>query len=270
MSESGSSESGNGSKSSDPGSTPENMTGSRRGRMHDAEGAREALLNAAEEVFAEHGFDGARVDAIAETAGYNKSLIFQYFGDKLGLYAAVIRRADDQTRKFQNRVLLTLMGANPTRDINRLKKLFGEYVGWYFDYLVENPRIMRIFNWEMAEGWQTFSKIMTERDFQDVEDFAPLFAQFQNAGIMRAEPSPLVQFTTAIFMSHVYLAVLPLYEILHYGGDLESAEALARAREFLIEFIVNGLFILPEKRPNSGSKRKTAASRRKPASKRQT
>ena len=58
--------------------------------MHDAEGAREAILNAGEEVFAEHGFDGARIDAIAKSSGYNKSLIFQYFGDKLGLYAAVI------------------------------------------------------------------------------------------------------------------------------------------------------------------------------------
>jgi TetR/AcrR family transcriptional regulator len=271
------SESGSGSKSSDPGSTTENTPGSRRGRMHDAEGAREALLNAAEEVFAEHGFDGARVDAIAETAGYNKSLIFQYFEDKLGLYAAVIRRADDQTRQFQNRVMLTLMSTDPTRDINGLKKLFGEYVGWYFDYLVENPRILRIFNWEMAEGWQTFSKIMTERDFQDVEDFAPVFAQFQSAGIMRAEPSPLMHFTTALFMSQVYLAILPLYNVLLSGADLRSAEALAHAREFVIEFIVNGLFILPGKRPSSGSKRKIASfqyavqsSRRKPASKRKT
>ena len=58
---------------------------SRRGRAHDAQAAREAILNAAEAVFAEHGFDGARIDAIAALAGYNKSLIFQYFDDKLGL-----------------------------------------------------------------------------------------------------------------------------------------------------------------------------------------
>ncbi len=45
--------------------------GSRRGRAHDAEGARQTILDAAEEVFAEHGFDGARIDAIAEVAGYN-------------------------------------------------------------------------------------------------------------------------------------------------------------------------------------------------------
>src|SRR5712692_11153537 len=74
-------------------------------RERDAEVARQAILNAAEEVFAEHGFDGARIDAIARVAGYNKSLIFQYFGDKLGLYAEMIRRADEQTREVQNQAL---------------------------------------------------------------------------------------------------------------------------------------------------------------------
>ena len=54
-----------------PSSEPE--PGSRRGRTHDAEGAREAILNAAEEVFAEHGFDGARIDSIAKVAGYNRA-----------------------------------------------------------------------------------------------------------------------------------------------------------------------------------------------------
>src|SRR2546426_766171 len=64
----------------------------RRGRTHDAEGAREAILTAAEAVFAEHGFDGARIDAIAKSSGYNSSLLFHYFGDKLGLYAEVVKR----------------------------------------------------------------------------------------------------------------------------------------------------------------------------------
>src|SRR5437763_8117985 len=83
--------------------------GSRRGRAHDAEGAREAILNAAEEVFAEHGFDGARIDAIAAEAGYNKSLIFHYFDDKLGLYAEVVRRADQEMTALQMRVLTPLL-----------------------------------------------------------------------------------------------------------------------------------------------------------------
>src|SRR5881396_1386884 len=80
-----------------------------RGRAHDAEGAREAILNAAEEVFAEHGFDGARIDAIAAASGYNKSLIFQYFDDKLGLYAAVVRRTERQMDAIQRQVFTSLL-----------------------------------------------------------------------------------------------------------------------------------------------------------------
>lgn len=49
--------------------------------------SREAILTAAEIVFAEHGFDGALVDMIARVAGDDKKLIFRYFRDKLGLYA---------------------------------------------------------------------------------------------------------------------------------------------------------------------------------------
>ncbi|HET9221202.1 MAG TPA: helix-turn-helix domain-containing protein, partial [Roseiflexaceae bacterium] len=84
---------------------------SRRGRkrVYDAERTREAILDAAEAVFAEHGFDGVSVDAIAAAAGYNKSLIFQYFGDKLGLYTEVVKRADQAMTELLAQVLAPLL-----------------------------------------------------------------------------------------------------------------------------------------------------------------
>ncbi|NRS50047.1 helix-turn-helix domain-containing protein [Brevibacillus sp. HB2.2] len=45
------------------------------------------ILIAAEELFAEHGFSATRIDTIASVAGYIKSLIYQYYQDKLGLYS---------------------------------------------------------------------------------------------------------------------------------------------------------------------------------------
>ena len=228
-----------GSKPSKPGSRQPELVG-KRGRMHDAEATREAILNAAEEVFAQHGFDGARIDAIAEKAGYNKSLIFQYFDDKLGLYAAVVRRADDQTRVMQDKALMALRDDDVTLSPNQLRDLMGDYVGQYFDYLIEHPQVMRIFNWEMAEGWQTFSKILTQRDFEDVEVFTPIFQKFQKAGLLRSKADPMLQFSSAIFMSHVYLGVLPLYRVLLPDADLSSPAMLKDARDFIVEFTVNG------------------------------
>jgi TetR/AcrR family transcriptional regulator len=230
----------------------------RRGRMHDAEGTREAILDAGEKVFAEHGFDGARIDAIADESGYNKSLIFQYFGDKLGLYSAVIRRADSDMRGWQDEALSELQEMELTMKTGRIRDLLRRFVGLYFDYLVEHPNVLRIYNWEMAEGWQTFSKIWNERDRQDVAEFTPVFANIQRAGLMRAEPNPLIQYAVALFSCHTYLAVRSMYKSLVPDQDFDSAAVTEAGREFLIEFITNGLLIDGHARKQSQLKKASA------------
>jgi AcrR family transcriptional regulator len=218
--------------------------GSRRGRTRNAEGARDAILDAAEQVFAQHGFDGARIDAIAAAAGYNKSLIFQYFDDKLGLYGEVIRRADDQTRSMQDEALSALHG-EAALDPRQLRELLSGYVGWYFDYLVEHPRIARIYVWEMAEGWQTFAKIMSQRDFDDIDQFTPVLERLQASGLLRSDLEGILQLSTALFAATVYLAVLPLYQVLIPNANYSSPAAMQRGRMFVIDFVTRGLLIDP-------------------------
>jgi AcrR family transcriptional regulator len=59
-------------------------------RRPPAETARERILRAAAEEFAEYGFSGARINRIADAAGQNKQLIYHYFDNKEGIYAAVL------------------------------------------------------------------------------------------------------------------------------------------------------------------------------------
>jgi TetR/AcrR family transcriptional regulator len=219
--------------------------GPRRGRTHDAEGAREAILNAAEEVFAEHGFDGARVDAIAAVAGYNKSLIFQYFEDKLGLYAAVIRRLDTQMSGLQDEMSTYLQAEEIFSDVEALKALLKKMMRTYFDYLVEHPRFVRILNWELAEGWQTFAKIVSQRDREDFEQFRPIFAKMQSAGLLRAGFEPSIPFIIAVYFFQFYLGSIPLFQIMLPDEDFSSSTALAGAREYIVEFAINGLLVDP-------------------------
>ena len=68
--------------------------GARRPRAAAPEGpARERLLEAALEVFAERGFEGARTRDIAERAGANLGLLSYYFGDKHALWREAVARA---------------------------------------------------------------------------------------------------------------------------------------------------------------------------------
>ncbi|CAM4039884.1 TetR/AcrR family transcriptional regulator [Saccharibacillus endophyticus] len=56
----------------------------------DAKASQQKILVAAEVVFAEKGFDGARVDEIAKIAQINKAMIYYYFQSKEQLLRALI------------------------------------------------------------------------------------------------------------------------------------------------------------------------------------
>ncbi|EWT00888.1 TetR family transcriptional regulator [Intrasporangium oryzae NRRL B-24470] len=70
-------------------------TSTTRARVPRAE--REAqMLEVAERVFAERGFQATTMDEVAERVGVTKPLIYDYFGSKEGLLAATIERARGQ------------------------------------------------------------------------------------------------------------------------------------------------------------------------------
>lgn len=58
-------------------------------------GRREMLLKAAAEVFFEQGYASTSIDAIIERAGGSKRNIYNEFGSKEGLFAAIVRSSAD-------------------------------------------------------------------------------------------------------------------------------------------------------------------------------
>ena len=55
-----------------------------------AEARREAILEAALEVFARRGYNGSSIDEIAQTAGISKALIYEHFPSKRELHVSLI------------------------------------------------------------------------------------------------------------------------------------------------------------------------------------
>ena len=63
---------------------------------HSSAATLERILDAARDAFAEHGFDGARLDSIAKAAGVTKQLVYHYFKTKEALYGVVLDRVSDE------------------------------------------------------------------------------------------------------------------------------------------------------------------------------
>lgn len=65
-----------------------------RGRLRRSAGerTRERILDAAEEMFVRYGYEGARMDQIAQAAGVRKANIYYYFPGKDELYRALVDR----------------------------------------------------------------------------------------------------------------------------------------------------------------------------------
>ena len=68
--------------------------GRRASRPRDAAASKDALLQAAQTLFGQHGFEGTTIREIGERAGVDAALIARYFGSKADLYIAAVMAQD--------------------------------------------------------------------------------------------------------------------------------------------------------------------------------
>lgn len=72
-----------------------------------AQNKRQAILNAAADIFAEEGFAGASIDAIAVRAGVSRQTIYNQLGDKDNLFKVLVAEITDRSSAGFFRVLDT-------------------------------------------------------------------------------------------------------------------------------------------------------------------
>jgi AcrR family transcriptional regulator len=105
----------------------------------DSAATRRRLLHAAQQEFTARGIAGARVERIASAANANKAQIYHYFGDKDGLFDAVLESFTEEA-----------VGAVPI-DADDLPG----YAARLFDYHFDHPQLLRLVTWARLEGRTT-------------------------------------------------------------------------------------------------------------------
>jgi len=126
------------------------------GRPKDAnpEQTRVTILDAAEDEFAEHGFHGTRMVAIAKRAGVTHGLLHYYFDSKDRLYEEVVDRL------FRRHLRLFEQLATEGTVVSAREAVLQS-----FDLFWGHPNQVRIMLWEMASGDDRVERAM--RGFYD-------------------------------------------------------------------------------------------------------
>ncbi len=103
--------------------------------------ARERILVAALQVFAQHGFDGARTREIADRAGANLGLIKYYFDSKEKLWRAAVSLSYQELQTAIGDALVPVSGES-VDERAQLERLLRRFV----HFVARRPEFMRLMN----------------------------------------------------------------------------------------------------------------------------
>lgn len=153
--------------------------------MNTTTSKKEAILDAALTLFAEHGFAHVSIAMIAEQSGVTKSLIFHHFGSKEQLWDEVKEHYFRQYAQTQE--ILFEQEKNPLALIEKSMRN-------YFNFIKQNPLVARFFS---------YAHLANDAGCGDLDK--PLFMQgefliksAQQQGLIRAGIKPSVLIMTFI------------------------------------------------------------------------
>jgi TetR/AcrR family transcriptional regulator len=136
---------------------------------------RERILAAALREFAARGFAGARVDVIARRAPANKRMLYHYFGDKAGLFRAVLHHKTEERIK---NVAASSPESEPSSILTGWFKQNGKDIDW-----------VRLLAWESLQS--TAGRVFNENERrQQAKNAVSLIRKRQQAGQLRSDVPP--------------------------------------------------------------------------------
>lgn len=198
-------------------------------RAQDPEGVRKDILAVARDEFAAKGFSGARVDEIAARTKTSKRMIYYYFGDKEGLYLAVLEEVYSSIRSVES--TLDLDSLSPQAALEAL-------VGFTFDYQNANPdfvRLVMIENIHEARHLAT-SKVIQGLNVTVIESLRRIIRRGEEAGVFRKGLDAIDLHMTISALCFFNVANRATFSTI-FKLDMTSLKALAVRRNQIIAVV---------------------------------
>jgi len=191
----------------------------------------EQILEAAKKVFQQQGFSGARMQAIADEADINKSMLHYYFRSKDQLFQKVFQEGVQQLFPEIFKVLSSDLAFVPK--IERL-------VGVYYDIFEKHPNLPSFVIHEMNQHRARFKEFMQSMGLKIPEKFVNQMQAEIKVGTMR-EIDPREFLINTIGLCAFPVIAQPMVEIVFEMNDEQYRQFLKRRKKELPKFILNAV-----------------------------
>ena len=183
----------------------------------DADRTRAAILDAATTEFARYGLGGARVDRISTAAGANKRMLYYYFGDKEGLFLAVLEAAYAGIRSAEQR--LSLFDVAPIESVRKL-------IRFTWNYFLAHPEFISLLNSENLHRASHLRKSRRARSLNStlIATLGAVLERGRREGIFRTGVDPLQLYISIAGLCYFYLSNIHTLSSI-FGRDLAGQPA---------------------------------------------
>jgi TetR/AcrR family transcriptional regulator, fatty acid metabolism regulator protein len=204
---------------------------------------RARILQAAERIFARHGFFAARVNEIAREAGVADGTIYLYFKSKDDLLISLFEQRMTQV----NAALTVAVAAVPPEAQLRA------FIETYLRLIHDEPGAAEVLTIELRQS----SKFMKEYDNPQFADFLRMLGGIIHAGQERGELAKTIPSHVAARMIFGMLDELALAWLLARQPSISTGTPgsrpkkfdIVRAADWVVAFVSSGLTSSKEKSP---------------------
>lgn len=191
---------------------------------------RAAILSAATQEFTAKGLTGARVDTIAKRSRVNKRMIYHYFGDKEGLYLAVLEQAYAEIRAAE--ISLDLTHRDPLEGI-------AELVRFTWHYFIEHPEFLSLLGTENLHRARYLRQSRQIRDMHMtlIDVITDLLERGQKQGVMRKGVDPIQLYCSIASLGFFYLSNKYTLSTI-FGREMDSPRNLDERGDHIVEVVL--------------------------------
>lgn len=198
-------------------------------REQGAQATREAILRAATKVFAKQGFDGGRIEQISKAARSHDRMIYYYFGNKQGLFVAVLEETYRRFNEAESTLVL---------DVNQPLQALEAVIRFIWGYYQKNPDFITLLNTENLHRGKHIGKSLRAREYSSpaIGVIELVLRSGAALGLFRADVAARDIYLMIAAMGYFYLS--NRYTLSAFLGEaLEAPAAIAHWEAFLIDAV---------------------------------